>query len=673
VAKDRLDSWKEIAGYLKRDVRTVQRWERDFGLPVQRLPGGPKAGVFAMRAELDRWLESNPESRGGHAAGPAPRRRRIVWAVCGACGLMLLAALAYGLAVARNPQMLVLRDSQFTPFATSFAVQICPAWSPDGKSIAFVGKASGFPQLFVQGINSSNPVAITGPEVTLNGGADPIWGRTPFWSPDSQWLYFFGASGGKAGILRVSAGGGQAAPVQAGAVAGTISPDGKTLVFLAQSPEDRKLRVWTASPPEGQRRLYEPVPIETSSFGNIPLLAFAPDGKKILSMLTTGPGTAYRLLPWPPGPSRRIFAKAERAVGTPFLAWMPDSRHLVFSAGPLGIGDTESGRYWPIAIRDQPMQHPAVSPDGSRVAYQSSLSHADVIAVPLDGGPIRTLLGSMRTEQEPAASPVGPQVVYVTDKRRSSEIWIKDLAQGWDRPLISPREVRVRGEVAQLLLAPVFSPDGRRVAFTASSPAGSAIFTIPAAGGSPVRARGGAEMWETAPTWSPDGEWLAFWSVSERGGRLVKVRVGSAGPVEEIAAICMGNVMPEWSPTGEWIAFLGAGCQIVLVSPDGKTTRSLGGTGVVAWARDGKTLYRVDPEKHALIAVDIATGAGRVLRDVGDLIPYSGPQPGLRASLTSDGGSIVYSVLRSREEIWIMENVRIQEPWYAWLLSLARR
>jgi hypothetical protein len=131
--------------------------------------------------------------------------------------------------------------------------------------------------------------------------------------------------------------------------------------------------------------------------------------------------------------------------------------------------------------------------------------------------------------------------------------------------------------------------------------------------------------------------------------------------------------MPEWSPTGEWIASLDAGCQTILVSPDGKTTRSLGGTGVVAWAHDGKTLYRVDPEKHALIAVDIATGAGRVLRDVGDLIPYSGPQPGLRASLLSDGSSIVYSVLRLREEIWVMENVRIQEPWYAWLLSRVRR
>jgi len=131
--------------------------------------------------------------------------------------------------------------------------------------------------------------------------------------------------------------------------------------------------------------------------------------------------------------------------------------------------------------------------------------------------------------------------------------------------------------------------------------------------------------------------------------------------------------MPEWSPTGEWIASFDTGCQTMLVSPDGKTTRPLGGTGVVAWARDGKTLYRVDPDKHALIAVDIATGAGRVLRDVGDLIPYSGPQPGLRASLTNDGSSIVYSVLRPREEIWIMENVRVQEPWYAWLLSLARR
>ena len=41
--EDRLDSWKEIANYLQRTVRTVQRWEQTRGLPVYRLPGGSAA------------------------------------------------------------------------------------------------------------------------------------------------------------------------------------------------------------------------------------------------------------------------------------------------------------------------------------------------------------------------------------------------------------------------------------------------------------------------------------------------------------------------------------------------------------------------------------------------------------------------------------------------------
>jgi TolB-like protein len=50
---DLLDSWKEIAVYLKRDVRTVMRWEQTRGLPVHRLPGG--SAVHAFRSELDLW------------------------------------------------------------------------------------------------------------------------------------------------------------------------------------------------------------------------------------------------------------------------------------------------------------------------------------------------------------------------------------------------------------------------------------------------------------------------------------------------------------------------------------------------------------------------------------------------------------------------------------------
>lgn len=55
---DRLDSWKDIAAYLGRQVRTVQRWEHERGLPVHRLPGGDKPRVYALPAEIDTWLGS---------------------------------------------------------------------------------------------------------------------------------------------------------------------------------------------------------------------------------------------------------------------------------------------------------------------------------------------------------------------------------------------------------------------------------------------------------------------------------------------------------------------------------------------------------------------------------------------------------------------------------------
>jgi hypothetical protein len=51
----RLHSWKEIAAYVGRDVRTAQRWEAE-GLPVHRLPHDKMASVFAYAAEIDGWL-----------------------------------------------------------------------------------------------------------------------------------------------------------------------------------------------------------------------------------------------------------------------------------------------------------------------------------------------------------------------------------------------------------------------------------------------------------------------------------------------------------------------------------------------------------------------------------------------------------------------------------------
>lgn len=51
----RLDSWKEIASYLKKDIRTVQLWEKNEGLPVHRHAHSTRASVYAYVAEIDAW------------------------------------------------------------------------------------------------------------------------------------------------------------------------------------------------------------------------------------------------------------------------------------------------------------------------------------------------------------------------------------------------------------------------------------------------------------------------------------------------------------------------------------------------------------------------------------------------------------------------------------------
>jgi len=55
-----LQGWKEIATYVKRGVRTVQRWERTSGLPVRRARPSHRSPVFAFPEELEHWLHSRP-------------------------------------------------------------------------------------------------------------------------------------------------------------------------------------------------------------------------------------------------------------------------------------------------------------------------------------------------------------------------------------------------------------------------------------------------------------------------------------------------------------------------------------------------------------------------------------------------------------------------------------
>ena len=108
--EDRLDSWKEIANYLGRDVTTVQRWEKREGMPVHRHLHDKMGSVYASRTELDAWTRGRKlqaaRENGNSAASPllpasppvastsTPRTR---WR-----SVLLLAAAAVALAIAAS-------------------------------------------------------------------------------------------------------------------------------------------------------------------------------------------------------------------------------------------------------------------------------------------------------------------------------------------------------------------------------------------------------------------------------------------------------------------------------------------------------------------------------------------------------------------------------------------
>jgi hypothetical protein len=78
-----LNSWKEIASYLDRGVRTVQRWEQELNLPVHRIGQGKRSPVYANVSELRFWLSTSETARresGNHVVpankGPIPLVRQ---------------------------------------------------------------------------------------------------------------------------------------------------------------------------------------------------------------------------------------------------------------------------------------------------------------------------------------------------------------------------------------------------------------------------------------------------------------------------------------------------------------------------------------------------------------------------------------------------------------------
>src|ERR1700685_2611761 len=103
-SEDRLDSWKEIAAYLKRDVTTVQRWEKREEMPVHRHLHDRMGSVYASRADLDAWmrgrnLPSGQENEDNVASPGPPEKPARLAPLLRSWGVVLPLAVAGAVAI----------------------------------------------------------------------------------------------------------------------------------------------------------------------------------------------------------------------------------------------------------------------------------------------------------------------------------------------------------------------------------------------------------------------------------------------------------------------------------------------------------------------------------------------------------------------------------------------
>ena len=563
ASDDRLDSWKEIAAYLNRDVTTVQRWEKREGMPVHRHLHDRMGSVYASRAELDAWTRGrNPrpaQDNGNNTTAADPpvslpqppistsrTRGKFVLPLAAAAAVLAIGASLWLQRTEyfwRNP----IANARFQAVTDFGGVEQAAAVSRDGHLVAFLSDRDGQTDVWLTQAGSGQFHNLTRGSVAEL--ANPSV-RTLGFSPDDSLVTFWvrkqrASSGGDISVWAVPTLGGQPRPYLEGVAEFDWSPDGSRLAYHTPGPGD-PLFVSEGTPRPGGR------PIFTAPAGlhsHFPL--WSPDAAFIYFVQGALPDKLdiWRIPSAGGTPRTDHVAQCTRKLPGPV-----DRRTLLYLAS-----DSDGSGPWLYSMDvERRIPHRLTS---GLDRYTSLAASADGRRLVVTLASPKTTLWRMQIADSPttmsAAIPIplttgtgfsprlGPNyLLYVSATGTGESIW--KFANGTSTELWS-------GEGARVLGGPAISPDGRYLAFSVSQHGQTLLYVVQADGTNPRIVADSLNL-QGAPAWSPDGQSITTAADDHGVPHLFRVPIDGRSPTVFVREY---SVDPAWSPDGQFVVYSG--------------------------------------------------------------------------------------------------------------------
>ncbi|MBP1599302.1 MAG: pknB 18, partial [Acidobacteria bacterium] len=452
-------------------------------------------------------------------------------------------------------------DLRSVPLTSYPGQEETPSFSPDGNSVAFQwckggawspGAAGGADcDIYVKQIGFEPPSQLT---------TDPAQEFSPAWSPDGQFIaYLRGLSSSDAALLVKPRTGGQERVLVESGVAMAFGD--VVLPYVAWTPDSKWLVFPYAEPGKSGGGLYlfslETMEKRKLTDGRDASPAFSPDGRSLVftrwrgwrsetCLLRLGPNFV------PQGAPETVAATGERFSWA--AAWAPDGSEIVFSSGAHTSGSlwraaaSASAKPHRLAVAADRVGSLAVSRQGSRLAYVLPMSKTSVWRVDLRGLSITPtaasqFISSTRREFDPAYSPDGRRISFMSDRSGSFEIWACD-SDGSNAVQLTSFGEFARGSR--------WSADGRSLVFEAAAGGNHDIYVMGANGGAPRRLTTDPAF-DKFPCWSRDGQSVYF--VSNRSGSYEIWKMPVAGGEAVQISRNQGD-LPQESPDGRSLYYM---------------------------------------------------------------------------------------------------------------------